>query len=110
MPVEHRRFLVAIVGGLLAAPLATEGQPAGKVFRIGILTTVPLATLEEFSLPSLSKARSSADDVGRCVANRYGLIQWALYQFGYVEGQNIVMKLDGERRTSFPPSRPSWFV
>ena len=37
MPVEHRRFFVAIVGGLLAAPLAAETQHAAKVAKIGVL-------------------------------------------------------------------------
>src|SRR5262249_53204952 len=35
--VERRVFLGAVTGGLLAAPLAAEGQQAGKVFRIGAI-------------------------------------------------------------------------
>ena len=30
-----RVFLSAVTGGLLAVPLAAEGQQAGKVYRIG---------------------------------------------------------------------------
>src|SRR5260370_31083718 len=35
--MERRTFLGVITGGLLAAPLAAEGQPAGKGRRIGHL-------------------------------------------------------------------------
>jgi hypothetical protein len=33
----RRAFIVAMTGGLLAAPLAAGAQPAGKVYRIGLL-------------------------------------------------------------------------
>src|SRR5215471_1473641 len=36
-PVERRTFMAMIVGGLLAAPLAAEAQPARKMWRIGVL-------------------------------------------------------------------------
>jgi putative tryptophan/tyrosine transport system substrate-binding protein len=35
--MDRRAFLGVIAGGLLAAPLAVEAQPAGKVYRVGIL-------------------------------------------------------------------------
>ena len=35
--MDRRAFLGTLAGSLLAAPLAAEGQPAGKVYRIGIL-------------------------------------------------------------------------
>jgi hypothetical protein len=35
--MERRRFIEVIAGGLLAAPLAAEGQQAEKVHRIGLL-------------------------------------------------------------------------
>jgi putative tryptophan/tyrosine transport system substrate-binding protein len=37
--MKRRRFIEVIAGGLLAAPLAAEAQPAGKVWRVGLLTT-----------------------------------------------------------------------
>jgi putative ABC transport system substrate-binding protein len=40
--VDRRAFLGVISGGLLAAPLAAEAQPAGKVWRIGFLALGPL--------------------------------------------------------------------
>jgi putative ABC transport system substrate-binding protein len=39
--VDRKRFLVLIVGGFLAAPLAAEAQQAGKVYRIGLLGASP---------------------------------------------------------------------
>ena len=70
MSLERRRFLVAIAGGLLAAPLAAEAQQAGKVYRIGFLSG------------------SSA------VASRRHLEQFrlGLRELGYVEGQNIIIE------------------
>src|ERR1700693_219556 len=41
--VDRRAFIVTLTGGLLAVPLAAEAQPAGKVYRIGVLETTPVA-------------------------------------------------------------------
>src|SRR5712664_3791181 len=75
----NRRSFIAGATALLTAPLAVEAQQAGKVFRIGVLSPIPLTTLEASSVPSLSKAHgsSSANDSGRWAVNRYGNIQWA---------------------------------
>jgi hypothetical protein len=35
--MDRRTFLGTLAGGLLAAPLAAEAQPAGKVYRIGVV-------------------------------------------------------------------------
>ena len=35
--MDRRRFIGAVAGGLLAAPLAAEAQQAAKVARIGYL-------------------------------------------------------------------------
>jgi putative ABC transport system substrate-binding protein len=35
---NRRTFLTVLAGGLLTAPLAAEGQPAGKVPRVGVLS------------------------------------------------------------------------
>jgi len=39
--VERRAFLGALTGGLLAAPLVAEGQPARKSYRVGFLALTP---------------------------------------------------------------------
>jgi len=36
--VDRRAFIGTLMGGLLAAPLAAEAQPAGKVPRVGVLS------------------------------------------------------------------------
>jgi putative ABC transport system substrate-binding protein len=69
--VPRRAFMAAMAGGLLAAPLATEGQQAGKVWRIGLL------------------------DYGSADAAR--LAWWRAFQdklreLGYVEGQTVVFQ------------------
>jgi hypothetical protein len=38
--IERRKFLGALAGGLLAASLAAEAQPAGKVKRGGRLSSI----------------------------------------------------------------------
>jgi ABC-type uncharacterized transport system substrate-binding protein len=68
-PVMPRRaFMAVIAGALLAAPLAAEAQPAGKVYRIGFLRAgePPKFWIDEF---------------------REGL-----RALGYVEGQNVVIE------------------
>jgi putative ABC transport system substrate-binding protein len=52
--MDRRRFLLSSLGGVLAAPLAAEGQQSGKVRRVGFFTLNPSApgnaalTLEVF--------------------------------------------------------------
>jgi len=65
--MERRTFLVMISGGLLAAPLAAEGQQAGKVYRIGMLET-----------------RSTTLNAANIDAFRQGM-----RELGYKEGQNL---------------------
>jgi ABC-type uncharacterized transport system substrate-binding protein len=39
--MDRRMFLGILAGGLLAAPLAAEGQQAGKAYRVGVLSPAP---------------------------------------------------------------------
>ena len=68
--------IVALVLGIFAAPFAADAQQPGKVFRIGILGTVPPTTPE--------------------VSRIWEALLQGLRDLGYVEGQNIVI----ERRYS----------
>jgi putative ABC transport system substrate-binding protein len=67
--MQRRAFLGALTGGLLAAPLAAEAQPAGKMYRVGYLgyahPTEP-RDLETF--------------------------RQRLRDLGYVEGKNLVIE------------------
>jgi len=67
MFVDRRRFLRTMAGTILAAPVAAEGQQAGKVPRIGIL------------------------DPG--VPHLFAAFRDAMRQRGYVEGQNIAFEV-----------------
>jgi putative ABC transport system substrate-binding protein len=74
--MERRKFIEVIGGGLLAAPRASEAQQPAKLFRLGLLGTVPLTE------PGASRIWD-------------GFLE-GLRQLGYVEGQNVVI----ERRFS----------
>ena len=73
--VERRVFLAGTLA-LLAAPLAVEAQPAGKVYRIGFLATFP-------------PAPGGPNPLGDAFLD-------GLREHGYVEGQNLTI----ERRFS----------
>ena len=47
--MERRRFIEVIAGGLLTAPLAAGAQPAGKVYRVGLISAA--APLSEMAGP-----------------------------------------------------------
>ena len=80
--ITRRTFFAGTGATLLAAPLTTWAQPAGKVYRIGILEPVS---------PALNAANLDA-------------LRRGLRELGYVEGQNIVIdyrSADG-RQERFP--------
>ena len=68
--INRRAFLGTLAGGLLAAPLAAEAQPAKKVWRIGFLT-------------------SGSSGAGQPVV---AALREGLRDRGWVEGQNIVVE------------------
>ena len=67
---ERRRFLAMLGGGLIAAPLAAEGQQREKVWRDGFLGPAPERIYTD---PLLS-------------------LRGGLRELGYVEGKNIVFE------------------
>jgi putative tryptophan/tyrosine transport system substrate-binding protein len=67
--VDRRAFLGTIAGGLLAAPLASEAQPAGTVYRIGVLS---------------GSSAAAVDPLRRAEEH--------LRALGYVEGRNLVVE------------------
>jgi putative ABC transport system substrate-binding protein len=68
--MDRRAFVGALAAGLLAVPLAAEAQPAGNVYRIGVLEGTPVA---------LNPANLEAFRQG-------------LQELGYVERQNYVIE------------------
>jgi len=67
--MNRRTFLVTLTGGLAAAPLAAQGQPGGKVARLGVLL---------FSTP-VTEPNLAAFIAG-------------LRDLGYVEGRNVTIE------------------
>ncbi len=53
--MNRRAFIITVGGGLLAVPLAVEAQPAGKVWRIAVLSTASRENTNAY--PRLPKAR-----------------------------------------------------
>ena len=70
--MDRRAFISGITVSLLAAPLAAEAQPAGKVPRVGYLSP------------------GSSSDPGR--QRRFDAFRQGLRELGYVEGQNIAIE------------------
>jgi putative ABC transport system substrate-binding protein len=68
--MDRRTFIGRVAGGLLAAPLAARAQQVAKVYRIGILETIPAAR-NASNLDALRKG---------------------LRDLGYVEGRNLVIE------------------
>jgi putative ABC transport system substrate-binding protein len=79
--VDRRAFLGTVAGGLLAAPLAAEGQQAGKVWRVG----------------SLSTGVSTGSSTRR-------LLSEGLQALGYVEGSFILELRYAEARVDRLPA------
>jgi putative ABC transport system substrate-binding protein len=68
--MDRRTFIGSVAGGLLTVPLAARAQPVGKVYRMGILETIP-----------------AAQNAANLDALRKGL-----RDLGYVEGRNLVIE------------------
>jgi putative tryptophan/tyrosine transport system substrate-binding protein len=68
--MDRRTFIGGVAGGFLGAPLAARAQQVGKVYRMGILETIP-----------------SARNAANLDALRKGL-----RDLGYVEGRNLVIE------------------
>ena len=67
---DRRHFISSVTLGLLAAPLAAEAQPAGKVYRIGYLSAS-----SDTSNPRVREA-----------------FRQGLRELGWVEGQHIIIE------------------
>ena len=90
--MKRRTFLGALIGSLLAAPLAAESLQATKVWRIGFLT-------------SGTREGAGADI-------RIAPFTQGLRELGYRDGRNISLETATRRAESsgFLRSRPSWSI
>jgi putative ABC transport system substrate-binding protein len=79
--MDRRKFIYAIAFGLATAPPAAKAQPAGKVYRVGLVfAVVPVSEM------------AGPEPVG---PNARAFVQ-ALRALGYIEGQNLIV----ERRSA----------
>jgi putative ABC transport system substrate-binding protein len=79
--IDRRAFLGTMASGLLAAPLAAEAQPTGKIYRVGLIfTTSPV---------SVMAGPEPVHPLFRAFVQ-------SLRALGYVEGQNLIL----ERRSA----------
>jgi putative ABC transport system substrate-binding protein len=68
--MDRRTFIGSVAGGILAVPLAAPAQQVEKVYRIGIVETIP-ASQNAAKLDALRKG---------------------LRELGYVEGRNLIIE------------------
>ncbi len=66
--MNRRAFLRALTGGLLAAPLVSEAQGAGKLYRIGILSSTDPAQPNENYVTFRERLRELGWSEGRTLA------------------------------------------
>lgn len=81
----HRRtFLCGLTFGALTAPLAVEGQQAGKVWRVGqsaYTTNRPEPTCRQFFISALATPRDGQDDPSWVKgASSPGCGRWGTYR------------------------------
>jgi putative ABC transport system substrate-binding protein len=76
--MDRRRFIGTLAGGLLAAPLAAEAQPAGKVYRVGIIAAA--SPVSDLAGPDPINPATRA-------------FVHALRELGYVQGKNLVLDI-----------------
>ncbi len=69
--IDRRAFITIVSGSILAPPLAAEAQPAGRVYRVGIL----------------GEAASDPSEARLWQAFRSGM-----RERGWIEGQNILIE------------------
>jgi putative ABC transport system substrate-binding protein len=61
--MDRRAFIGTLAGGLLVPPLVARAQPAGKVWRIGVLGVVPAPAMEEVFRQALRDRGYKNEDV-----------------------------------------------
>ena len=85
--MERRAFLAGTGAVLLSAPLAAETQPAGRLWRIGLLglSAVPEKRIDAFRLPDSTAKRAD-------LAVRYGR-----------DGYHLLRQVHG-------PGAPGWLA
>ena len=92
--MERRAFIGSLAGGLLAAPLAAEAQPAGKVYRIGFLGNSTEALEANLVGPSREGLRERGYVEGRDLTIEYRWAEGAYERFPALIAELIALKVD----------------
>ena len=79
--IDRRALITGVASALLAAPRAAEAQPAGKVYRVGLIANA--APISELAGPEP-------------IGPSFRAFVQGLRALGYVEGQNLML----ERRSA----------
>ena len=58
--MDRRAFIGTLAGGLLAAPLAAQAQPAGKAWRIGVLSAGSSSATREANIDAFKQGSASS--------------------------------------------------
>src|SRR5215469_16743308 len=72
----NRRAFITGLGAVLAVPLAAEAQQEGKVYRVGVIGTAPVAVVNSDPTNPFNSG-----------------FRREMRERGYVEGQNLVLEL-----------------
>jgi putative ABC transport system substrate-binding protein len=67
--IDRRAFIWATAAGLLTAPVIAAAQPAGKVYRIGVLEMTPVA----LNAPNLDAFRQGLRELGYVERQNYAI-------------------------------------
>ena len=93
--MDRRTFLGTLAGGLLAAPLAAEAQPAGRMPRIGVLFPAEPASPTE---PNASAFRQGLRDLGyvegQTIAIEYRYAHGRNERYAELVGELVQLKVD----------------
>ena len=92
--MDRREFIGTIACGLLAAPLAAEAQPAGKVYRIGFLGNSTEALEANLVGPFREGLRERGYVEGRDLTIEYRWAEGAYERFPALIAELIALKLD----------------
>lgn len=92
--MERRAFIGTLFGGLLAAPLATQAQPAGRVWRIGYLATQHRETQSHLIQAFEEGLRERGYTLGRDIVIEYRFAEGHVERLPELAADLVRLKVD----------------
>jgi putative ABC transport system substrate-binding protein len=102
--MDRRRFLLTSVVGALAAPLAAEGQQAGKVPTIGLMGSGSAAAQKPWTAAFVQRLRELGWSEGRTVAIEYRWAEGRSDRFAEIAAEFVRLKVDVIVTHNTPPT------